>query len=79
MFSIWNCHQFDCLSLFEYLCYLWVYGDYKYFNPFSAGIVFIRQNLTSTDVRISRIKTVPELEVLICDTPLLLNWLFISI
>ena len=28
---------------------LWVYGHYKYFNYFSPGIVFIRENLTSTD------------------------------
>ena len=38
---------------------LWVYGYYKYFNSFSAGTVFIRQNLPSTDVRFWRIKTVP--------------------
>ena len=30
---------------------LWVYGHYKYFHCFSARTVFIRQNLTSTDVR----------------------------
>ena len=30
---------------------LWVYGHYKYFNSISLGTVFIRQNLTSTDVR----------------------------
>ena len=34
-----------------------VYDHYKYFNSFSAGTIFIRQNLTFTDVR--RIKTVP--------------------
>ena len=28
---------------------LWVYGHYKYFNFFSAGTDFIRQNLTSVD------------------------------
>ena len=30
---------------------LWVYGHYKYFPSYSAGIDFSRQNLTSTDVR----------------------------
>ena len=28
---------------------LWVHGHYKYFNTFSAGTVFIRQNLTYKD------------------------------
>ena len=31
---------------------LWVYDNYKHFNSFSAGNVFICQNLTSTDVTI---------------------------
>ena len=44
---------------------LWVYSHYKYFNSFSAGTVFIRQNLTSTGVRFRRIKTVPALKGLI--------------
>ena len=30
---------------------LWVYGQYKYVDSYSAGIDFSRQNLTSTDVR----------------------------
>ena len=30
---------------------LWVYGHYKYFYSYSAGIDFSRQNPTSTDVR----------------------------
>ena len=30
---------------------LWRYGQYKCFNSFSAGIVFIRQNLTSISRR----------------------------
>ena len=30
---------------------LWVYDHYKGFNSFSAGTVFMRQNLTSIDVR----------------------------
>ena len=34
------------------------------FNPFSAGTVFIRQNMTSVDVRFWRVKTVPTLEEL---------------
>ena len=39
---------------------LWVYDHYKYSNPFSAGTVFTRQNLTPVDIR--RIKTVPALK-----------------
>ena len=38
---------------------------YKSFNSFSAGIVFIHQNLTSTDVKFWRIKTIPALKGLI--------------
>ena len=54
------------------LSWLWVlvYGQYKFFNSSSSWTVFIRQNLTSTDVRFRqkltstdvrfrRIKTVP--------------------
>ena len=44
---------------------LWVYGHSKYFNYFSTGTVFKRQNLTSTYVRCWRIKTVPALKGLI--------------
>ena len=47
---------------FIWIPMLWVYGHYKYFNSFSAGTVFIRQNLTSTDVRFWCIKTVPALK-----------------
>ena len=36
-----------------------VYGHYKCFNSFSAGIVFSHQNLTTKDVRFWRLKTVP--------------------
>ena len=43
----------------------WVYSHYKYFNSSSPGTVFIRQNLTSTDIRFWRIKTVPALKGLI--------------
>ena len=32
------------------------------FNPFSAGTVFRRQNLTSKDVRFWRLKTLPALK-----------------
>ena len=38
--------------------------DYLNFDPFSAGIVSIHQNLTSVDVRFWRIKTVPALKEL---------------
>ena len=34
----------------------------KYINPFSEGTVFIRQNLTSVEVRFWSINTVPALE-----------------
>ena len=33
---------------FIWIPMLWVYGHYKYFYSYSAGIVFRRQNLTST-------------------------------
>ena len=36
-----------------------VYDFYKVFNYFSAGTVFRRQNLTSLDVRLLRLKSVP--------------------
>ena len=43
---------------FVYLqCMLWVYGHCKHFNSFSAGVVFIRQNLTSAYVKLWRLKT----------------------
>ena len=42
-----------------------VYGHYKYIIGFSAEIVFRRQNLTSVDVRLWRLKTVPVLKGLI--------------
>ena len=47
------------VSSFQFIWILmsWVYYHSKYFSFFSAGIVFIRQNLTSTDVRFWRIKT----------------------
>ena len=39
-----------------------VYGHYKYFYSYSAGIDFRRQNLTSVDVRFSRLKSIPALK-----------------
>ena len=51
---------------------LWVYGQYTYFQPFSVGIDFSRQNLTSIDVRFWRPKSIPALwgltALLICLT-----------
>ena len=38
--------------------------DYP-FNPSSAETVFIRQNLTSVDIRFGRIKTIPALTEII--------------
>ena len=38
---------------------LWVYGRYKYVDSDSAGIDFSRQNLTSVDVRLWRLKSIP--------------------
>ena len=55
-------------SCFIWISMLWVYGQYKYFNSSSAGTVFIRQNLTSTDVRFWHMKTVPALKELKCST-----------
>ena len=46
---------------FEYLCY----GSTairNMFNPYSAGIDFSRQNLTFTDVRSRRLKSIPALK-----------------
>ena len=52
---------------------LWVYGHYKYFNSFRAGIDFKRQDLTFADVRFWRIKTVPALRGLMLNTRLRLR------
>ena len=49
---------------FIWIHMVWVYGHYKYCNSFSAGTDFMRQNLTSTDVRFWRIKTLPALKEL---------------
>ena len=51
----------------------WVYNRYQYFSFYSTGIVFIRQNLTSTDVRLWRINTVPALKRLSLATDSLQN------
>ena len=49
-FSIWNHHICPGELFLPYLnTLLWVYGHYKYFYSFSAGTVFIRQNLTYKD------------------------------
>ena len=52
------------VSFFGSFAYLW-YGStaiIKYLNSFSAGIVFIRQNLPSADVRFWCIKAFPALK-----------------
>ena len=46
---------------FIWLPMLWVYGHYTYIYSSSAGIDFRRQNLTSTDVRFWRLKSIPAL------------------
>ena len=45
---------------FIWIPMLWVYDLYKYFNSYSAGTVYRRQNLTSSDGRFWRLKTVHE-------------------
>ena len=56
-----HCIQFEiiinvsvCSFWFIWIRMLWVYGHYKYFNSFSAWIVFRCQNLTSSDVRLCK-------------------------
>ena len=46
---------------FEYLCYGST-ANRNIFYFYSAGIDFSRQNLTSTDVRFCRLKSIPALE-----------------
>ena len=41
---------------------LWVYDKYKYLYDYCTGIDFRRQNLTSTDVRFWRLKSIPALQ-----------------
>ena len=48
-------------SRFIWILMLWVYGHKKYYYFYSAGIDFSRQNLTSTDVRFRRLKSIPAL------------------
>ena len=64
-FSIWNHHKYFVRSFRFIEILLWVYDNNTYFNSFSEGVVFIRQNLRSTDVRFWRIKTGPSLKGLI--------------
>ena len=52
---------------------LWVYGHWKYVNSFSPGTVLIRQNLTYTDIRVWRIKTVPAFKGLITNISTVLS------
>ena len=52
--------QLALTDSFEYYM-LWVYDRYKYFYSYSAGIDFSGQNLTSTDVRLWRLKSIPAL------------------
>ena len=47
---------------FIWIPMLWVYSYYKYVYSYSAGIDFRRQNLTSTDVRFWRLKSIPALQ-----------------
>ena len=60
--------QFEIIInvLFSSFCFIWIpmlwmYGHCQFFNSFSGEIVFRRQILTFTDVRIWRLKTVPAL------------------
>ena len=69
---------------FIWIPMLRVYGHYRYFIFFSAWIVFIRQNLTSTDGRFWRIKTIPALKGSMCSfnhmcTPSLNEIIFVYI
>ena len=49
--------QFEIINVlvssfrFIWIPMLWVNGRLKYFNSFSVGTIFIRQNVTSTGVR----------------------------
>ena len=60
-FSIWNYHK--CLYRVSSFWFIWIPMLYIYIliNSFSAGTVFRRHNLTSSDVRLWRLKTVPAL------------------
>ena len=46
---------------FIWIPMLWVYGHYQYVDSYSAESDFSRQNLTSTDVRFCRLKSIPAL------------------
>ena len=43
---------------FIWIPMLWVYGHYKYVDSYSAAIDFSRQNLTLTDLRFCRLKSI---------------------
>ena len=47
---------------FIWIPMLWVYGHYKDFYSYMGGVDFRRQNLTSTDVRFWRLKSIPALQ-----------------
>ena len=49
-------------SWFIWIPMLWVYEHQKYVYSYNAGIDFSRENLTSTDVRFWRLKSIPALE-----------------
>ena len=51
-----------CSFRFIWIPMLWVYDQYKYFYSFSARIDFRRYNLTYTDVRFWRLKSIPALQ-----------------
>ena len=71
VFSIWNHHKWLIIytvSSFRFILIihvLWICDHYIYFISFSAGADFRRQNLTSTDVKFWRLKSIPALKGLI--------------
>ena len=64
-FFIWNNVLVNCFC-FIWIPMLWVYG-YKCLISFSAGIDFRRHNLTSIDVSLWRLESIPALKGLTCD------------
>ena len=54
-----------------------MYGHYKYFHSYCVRTDFKRQNLTSTDVRFWRLKSIPALEGLTVPSPNLLLMLVV--
>ena len=63
---------------FIWIPMLWVYYQYEYVYSYSAGIDFIRHNLTSTDVRLWRLKSIPALQGSIDNLILLMQCLNLS-